>query len=783
MTEDNSKQNDKLKMLPDTDARMKSLKQRVVDSAKLLLKGDDSPLSDKVMVRALPGYIRRLMTSGHKKAAGSVVIKLSRMLSSPNPVVRERAAAVLMPVGGFLVSENHIDVFADVIPFWLGWIRQDIPAHLLENGCGHLGKLARKLIQANQPVKAVPILKTFNEICHGTPENNEVFCKISSDALKEAASDDVLSQLIHMLQDASDDMRETAAKCLAYLGVSAVKRLLSILRTSSDMPERAQVLKIIPQIGKPAAAALAAELEKGGPWYYLRNLILILGRVGGKDHLKSLIPLLKHEDFRVQLEAVNTIYSIGEHHRGKILLRALPTVDDRMKMTIVDMLGALYYEPAVNALITLLNSQTCTAKAGGQLKEKICTALGRIGSVKAMSALQSVVNAGPLKEEGTCPDVVKTAAENAIKRIEDKLPMGTLAPAEPDSDKTSLPAVKSGENNLGDYQDIEDPNNTTIEDTAVGILYKGIVKYAQVKDFEKAEAMREQLIELNPLALTEIIRSGEIIEEERRVTPDIDQDHTGIWADLYDILTPEESQALRGELEEKTYEPDQVIFHQGKANTRLFFVKRGQLKMVFAQENRERLLKTLGRGDVAGEDTFFSISLCTTTLTTLSRSVLFYLNQDVLKKWKDSFPGLELRLRHYCTHRESVQDILKRKGIERRTHKRVKLSGVISLDILSVSGRPIGKTFKGRLADISKGGLSFTVRSPNQTNISLLLGRKLEAGFILPQETGLKLGLKVLSNDPEGTGIHPTGMVIGVSYCNNDLYSIHIKFDNPLVMP
>ena len=53
------------------------------------------------------------------------------------------------------------------------------------------------------------------------------------------------------------------------------------------------------------------------------------------------------------------------------------------------------------------------------------------------------------------------------------------------------------------------------KEAAVKLLFDLIVSYAKKKNFEKAETLREKLFEVDSMALNEIIKSGDIIEEEK----------------------------------------------------------------------------------------------------------------------------------------------------------------------------------------------------------------------------------------------------------------------------
>ena len=76
-------------------------------------------------------------------------------------------------------------------------------------------------------------------------------------------------------------------------------------------------------------------------------------------------------------------------------------------------------------------------------------------------------------------------------------------------------------------------------------------------------------MELDPMALTEIVDSAEIIEAEKATT--IDDDHQTIWTKLYDSLTLEEGNSFYQKLKQREFPPGKVLTQQGKINNTLFF--------------------------------------------------------------------------------------------------------------------------------------------------------------------------------------------------------------------
>lgn len=300
---------------------------------------------------------------------------------------------------------------------------------------------------------------------------------------------------------------------------------------------------------------------------------------------------------------------------------------------------------------------------------------------------------------------------------------------------------------------------------AVKLLFKLIVQHAKSKNFIKAEELREKLFEVDSMALTEIIKSAEIIEEEKSEA--LDPNHRDIFASLYGGLDTEEANQFFFSLQPIDLEADETVFEQGHKNSRLYFVNHGQLKLFYSQDGTEKLIATLGPGDIAGQDTFFSISVCTTSLGTLSRTRLLYLEPETFANWHEHNPALATKIETYCAKIPKPHDLLRKKGQDRRRFKRIKLSGPLLFQVLARNGNPIGKPYKGDLSDVSEGGLSFFIKTANRSNALALLGRRLRLKFAIP------LGKRKIESTQEGiiTGV--------ISHLFSD-YSIHMSFDKPL---
>jgi CRP-like cAMP-binding protein len=299
------------------------------------------------------------------------------------------------------------------------------------------------------------------------------------------------------------------------------------------------------------------------------------------------------------------------------------------------------------------------------------------------------------------------------------------------------------------------------KDLAVETLFDLIVRHAEAKRFGKAEALRQKLFEIDDTAVNQIVRAGEIIEAEK--ISDIDPLYRDTWSQLYKQLTAEESIALYEEMQAAAFEPRQTIFQQGEMNSNLYFVNEGQLKMFYRKGKRNILLKNLGPGEMAGEDTFFSNCICTVSLMTHSRVSVNFLDKTVLKKWQSTVPSLAGKLRDFCLEVEPIGGLIRRSELERREHRRHALSTAATVQI---TGLPDARSCKVEIADISATGASFIVNF-SAKSAEVLLGCRVNVKFSLPQR---RSDLRIELN----------GTIVGVHSQMFNEYLVNVRLRQPL---
>ncbi|MGC9965756.1 MAG: cyclic nucleotide-binding domain-containing protein [Syntrophobacteraceae bacterium] len=302
-------------------------------------------------------------------------------------------------------------------------------------------------------------------------------------------------------------------------------------------------------------------------------------------------------------------------------------------------------------------------------------------------------------------------------------------------------------------------------EAAVKLLFELVVLYARAKNFEAAEAARSRIFDIDSMALSEIAGSGDIIEEEKYET--IDRAHLDIWARLYRDLSVVEANALYFALKKAVCQTGETISRQGEFKPRLYFIDSGRIKIVYFKDGKEVLLKNVETGQLAGEDTFFFTTLCTTSIVALCRTELRYLDSDILKVWTTVAPLLESKLQSFASKTENIAELLKTKAADRRRFRRIPLAGKAAAHLMNLSDNQVGKPFKVNMGDISRGGTSFYVRIPKRETADLLLGKRIRISCLPPQLSPSHM-------------IEQNGTIVALRFNPFEDCTISVKFDSLL---
>jgi HEAT repeat protein len=398
--------------------RISSLKE----TGSSIIHNLDVGTLDEGIANSLPRVVQELFAEGENETAEGIIKRLSYKLLIDDITARAHASAALAEILENLSAEQKLHILQSLSGKIVDWLKYESAySPALHTISTQLKDLAHTLIRTRQFSDCYPIVHVFHLIISNQIQKNEEIRSVASAALKEIASDETLDILIEEIRTNKDNEHKEAARIMTIMAELSLNRLLEILQNSDDSSERVLVLNLIAEIGPVATQIIVDKIDPNAPWFYLRNLLRLLGKIGKEEHARVLEPLLFHEDQRVQREALKGISNIGGNTRGKILLDALSKCDDLFKASIVATLGSLKYRSALLPLMDLFRAKLSVPdEVKFDLQEKICLALGNIGDKEALPFLTEISKQKGFLGFRSYSPAVKTAAVKAIGRIMSK---------------------------------------------------------------------------------------------------------------------------------------------------------------------------------------------------------------------------------------------------------------------------------------------------------------------------------------------------------------------------
>ncbi|MBW1771190.1 MAG: HEAT repeat domain-containing protein [Deltaproteobacteria bacterium] len=374
---------------------------------------------NSILMQSLPGTVHQLFAKGKFGTAKQIIARLGDALISQDSAVR---AAVSEPLARSLDAvppELRVHTTRELLNNLISWIElETTPSPAFERNSVQLENLAKMLLCQQEYDECMPILKAFTPTNSGKPQRDEALQAVANRALTNIGTDEVIGLLIKDFRRNEGGKGIQAGFCLSKLDSIPVNHLLDALSESQKISEQKRLVQLISQIGHPAVSAVEERIERGGPSNFMRNLAVLLGRVGSKANLGLLKILLEYKDVHVREAALNSIGKIGGEHGGEMVLPYLSSADDEFKIKIISVLGNLRYRHAVQSLLELIESRPAFASdSRDELEEAICVALGRIGSEDSIKVLSSIAKQKKFWSVRPFSENVQKAAQQALKQM------------------------------------------------------------------------------------------------------------------------------------------------------------------------------------------------------------------------------------------------------------------------------------------------------------------------------------------------------------------------------
>ncbi|MEQ1832199.1 MAG: HEAT repeat domain-containing protein [Candidatus Eisenbacteria bacterium] len=197
-----------------------------------------------------------------------------------------------------------------------------------------------------------------------------------------------------------------------HVGAPALPLLINILGLSGKARVRAGATTALAYAFADDPAPLGRWLADSR-WHVVRNVVFVLGQIGGIDVIPHLAVAARHIDARVRRAAIHALGQVPLFQRRAVLLQQLDQSDSRLLAAALTMLAREPDPKVSDAILAHLQAAEFESRPEEQ-KIALLTAYADVAEERAIPALDEVLNRGGWFAR-RAPE--RTAAARALARL------------------------------------------------------------------------------------------------------------------------------------------------------------------------------------------------------------------------------------------------------------------------------------------------------------------------------------------------------------------------------
>lgn len=245
--------------------------------------------------------------------------------------------------------------------------------------------LFRGFVAAGRLEPAVLVAERLQGLAADARFGND-FGRRVAQATSEIADADSVAAILDALYRRGPDAAALARRLIDALGASVGRIFLVSLAEEKDKSKRHRLLEVLVSLG-PAIVPEAMRLLDDPRWYVVRNVVLILHRVGGSASVQAVRQCAEHPDLRVRLEAIKGLLKLDLETARGLLAEAIHDPDPKLAETAIALAGSYGIGEAVEPLLGIVDRWDVLGRHRS-LRLRALRALGDLADPAALPRLE-----------------------------------------------------------------------------------------------------------------------------------------------------------------------------------------------------------------------------------------------------------------------------------------------------------------------------------------------------------------------------------------------------------
>ena len=238
--------------------------------------------------------------------------------------------------------------------------------------------------------KVFPAVMTF--YAHAVPSSGKTdgIRSTALDKLKSMLTRDVLAYLAARAGAKDNQLRGATQSILVFAGDPGADALLDAIIEAPEAAIRRNLFNALVRFGARLRPLAESRLNHQA-WYVVRQMVSLLGEVGGAESIPALEKAYGHDEPRVKKEVMKSLVRIGTHRATAFLLDKLGEQDHSLVSQAIISLGMLKDPASIEPLAAIASKRENFSDLIDPQKEAI-KALGIIGDTRAVAHLVKILS-------------------------------------------------------------------------------------------------------------------------------------------------------------------------------------------------------------------------------------------------------------------------------------------------------------------------------------------------------------------------------------------------------
>jgi len=247
-------------------------------------------------------------------------------------------------------------------------------------------KLVDLFLERGDLYRAASCAATVRQLYDHPPQQAEAFKSSLHQFLARLGTPERLEKLAAVLNKEKTLDAPSLTAFIQAMAPQALGPLSDLLGTVAGMKTRKVICDAMVPLGQDHLDVLAGRL-KDDRWFVVRNLIYVMGRIGGVKVIDHLAPLIRHPEPRVRKEVIKILDGMDAEKVIDVLLESLRDPESSVRIMAMRALARRKTPRVLEPLTAIIEERNFAAK---DISEKLeaFVALGSSGRPEALAILK-----------------------------------------------------------------------------------------------------------------------------------------------------------------------------------------------------------------------------------------------------------------------------------------------------------------------------------------------------------------------------------------------------------